>query len=111
MSFSMLARVFLHKCEILYPCCHRTLPYDSLSFSVPPCGNNFCVDTVRKNKTGLGGAYNNWTASGEITLRDNDMVHLRWGEVVFIRRKYSREVLLLSTALIFEENKEPVYYK
>ena len=71
---------------------------------------NLCVSTVRKNKAGLGGAYKKVAATSETALHDNEMVHLRWGEMVFTRWKDSREVLLLTTATVFEEDKDPVVY-
>ena len=71
----------------------------------------FCIDTVRKNKAGLGGAFRKWSERGKTALGDYEMVHFRWGEMVFIRWKDSREVLLLSTATIFEEDQIPIEYK
>ena len=71
----------------------------------------FGIGTVRKNKAGLGGAFRKWAESGRTALGDYEMAHLRWGEMVFTRWKDSREVLLLSTATIFEEDEKPIDYK
>ena len=63
---------------------------------------------MRKNKAGLGGAFRKCAESGKTALCDYEMAHLRWREMVFTRWKDSREVLLLSTATVFEEDEKPV---
>lgn len=60
----------------------------------------FCIGTVWKTKARLGGAYKTWA------LLNNEISYFRCEEIVFTRKMDSREVLLLSTATIFE----PVFY-